>query len=99
MRRKSAAELTVIPVLPGRGRPEPPEDLDRLERNVWNQVVDALPGHWLDPAGQIVLRRTVAQAANCERHGARLRALRAQDQDAGEDAQALAAAHAALRKS
>jgi hypothetical protein len=26
--RKSAASISVVPVLPGRGRPEPPDDLD-----------------------------------------------------------------------
>lgn len=57
MPKKSSGALTVVPVVPGRGRPEPPADLDPLEQAVWRQVVDALPGHWLDPAGQLVLRR------------------------------------------
>jgi hypothetical protein len=52
--RKSAASLLVIPVLPRRGRPEPPADLDALEQRVWREVVDALPGHWLDSAGCLV---------------------------------------------
>jgi hypothetical protein len=88
----------MIPVLPGRGRPEPPEDLDPLERTIWNQVVDALPGHWLDLAAQIVLRRAVAQAAICERQEARLRALRARDQDGTEAAAGLVVAHGAVAK-
>jgi hypothetical protein len=29
---------------------------------------DALPGHWIDPAGQVVVRRLAAQAAVVERH-------------------------------
>jgi hypothetical protein len=37
--------------------------LDELERRIWREVVDALPGHWLDRAGQLVLRRLAAQAA------------------------------------
>src|SRR5215831_11320853 len=60
--RKSAASLSVVPVLPGRGRPEPPTDLDILEQRIWHEVVDALPGHWLDTAGQLILRRLAAQA-------------------------------------
>jgi hypothetical protein len=47
-------------------------------------VVGALPAHWLDPAGQQVLRRLVAQAVICERREARLRELRAQGQDGSE---------------
>ena len=52
----------------------------------------------LDPAGQLILRRLVAQAAISERREARLRQLRAQDQDGGEDADALAALHGVSAK-
>ncbi len=47
--RKSEASLTVIPVVPGQGRPEPPESLDTLERRIWRDVVAALPAQlgWL----------------------------------------------------
>src|SRR5215831_874613 len=81
MPRKAAAELAVVPLVPGRGRPEPPPDLDPLEQGVWRDVVAALPGHWIDPAGQVVLRRLVAQAAVAERQEMRLRQLRGQEQD------------------
>jgi hypothetical protein len=57
-----------------------------------------LPAHWLDPAGQQVLRRLVAQAVICERREVRLRELRAQGQDGSEEADALAAAHSATAK-
>ena len=77
MPRKAAAELAVVPLVPGQGRPEPPPDLDPLEQGVWRDIVAALPGHWIDPAGQVVLRRLVAQAAVAERQEARLRQLRA----------------------
>jgi len=96
--RRSAASLAVVPVLPGRGRPEPPTDLDVLEQRIWREVVDALPGHWLDQAGRIVLRRLVAQAAVTERQEVRLRQLRAQEQDDSEEAGALAAQHGVLAK-
>src|SRR3954447_25383545 len=91
--RKSAASLSIVPLVPGQGRPEPPASLDALEKQIWRDVVDALPAHWLDLAGQLLLRRLVAQAAIAERREARLRQLRTQDLDGGEDADALAALH------
>jgi hypothetical protein len=96
--RKSSASLSVLPVVAGRGRPEPPVGLDSLEKQIWRDVVDALPAHWLDLTGQIILRRLVAQAAISERREARLRQLRAQDQDGGQDADALAALHGVSAK-
>jgi hypothetical protein len=72
--------------------------LDELESRVWREVIDALPGHWLDRAGQLVLRRLVAQAAVSERQEVRLRQLRAQEQDGGEEAATLAAQHGVLAK-
>jgi phage terminase small subunit len=65
--RKSSASLSILPAVPGQGRPKPPAGLDSLEKRIWRNVVDALPAHWLDPAGQINLRRLVAQAAIAER--------------------------------
>jgi len=96
--RKSAASFQVVPLVPGQGRPEPPAGLDALEKRIWKDVVDALPAHWLDLAGQVVLRRLVAQAAIAERREARLRQLREQDLDAGEDADALAIMHGVTAK-
>ena len=90
--------LSVVPIVPGPGRPEPPASLDALEKQIWSDVVDALPARWLDLAGQLILRRLVAQAAIAERREARLRHLRAQDQDSGEDADAIAALHGASAK-
>jgi hypothetical protein len=98
MPRKAAAELAIVPRVPGRGRPEPPADLDPLEQRIWREVVDALPGHWLDRAGQLVLRRLAAQAAVSERQEARLRLLRAQEQDGGEEAAILVAQHGVVAK-
>jgi len=96
--RKSLASLSVVPLVPGQGRPEPPTSLDALEKQIWRDVVDALPAHWLDLAGQLILRRLVAQAAISERREARMRQLRAQDRDGGEDADALAALHGVSAK-
>jgi hypothetical protein len=100
MPRHSAAELAAprAPQVPGQGRPEPPEHLDDLEQAIWTEVVDALPPYWVDAAAQLVLRRLVAQAAIAERVEARLRLLRAREQDATDDAEALGARHAATAK-
>jgi hypothetical protein len=96
--RKSAASLSVVPVVPGQGRPEPPASLDSLEKRIWLDVVSALPPNWLDLAGQLILRRLVAQAAISERREARLRQLRAEEKDDGEDAAELAAMHSVSSK-
>ena len=98
MPRKSVASLSVVPRVPGRGRPEPPADLDALESRIWREVVDALPGHWLDTAGQLILRRLAAQAAVSERQEARMRQLRAQDKDDDEEAAILASQHGVMAK-
>lgn len=97
--RKSESALQVLPFVPGRGgRPPPPVELHATEAKIWRAVVDALPAFWIDPAGEIVLRRLCAQGAILERREARLRALRARDQDAGEEADALATAHGVTAK-
>ena len=55
--RKSAASVEVTPMLPGSGRPEPPASLSPVEARCWRDVIDALPGFWVDIAGQLILRR------------------------------------------
>src|SRR5262249_38300055 len=96
--RKSASSLAVVPLVPGQGRPEPPADLDIMEARVWREVVNALPGCWIDSAGQLILRRLAAQAAVTERQELRLRQLRADGQDITDAATELAAAHGATAK-
>src|SRR5262249_15190326 len=96
--RKSGASLVVVPLVPGQGRPEPPADLDSFEQQAWREVIAALPAHWVDPAGQIVLRRLVAQVAVSERWELQLRQLRAQDRDAGDDTSKLVSMHGAAAK-
>ena len=93
MPRRSDADLSIVPMLPGKGRPEPPKALDQIEARAWNDVIDALPGHWIDAAAQIVLRRVAAQVAIAERVEARLRDLALM----GDDPEALEAETAARR--
>jgi hypothetical protein len=87
MARRPAADLSIVPMVPGRGRPEPPKALDPIEARAWNDVIDALPGQWVDLAGQVILRRAAAQIAIAERVEARLRDLATM----GDDPEALAA--------
>jgi hypothetical protein len=97
--RKSAAAAEITPMMPGSGRPEPPAVLDQIEARIWRDVVDALPAHWLDLAGQLILRRLVCQAAIAERKEQRIRRLLRDDSvAAGEAIDELAAAHAAVAK-
>ena len=98
MPRKSVSSFSVVPLVPGRGRPQPPADLDALESRIWREVVGALPGHWLDAAGQLILRRLAAQAAVSERQETRLRQLRAQGEDVNEEATILARQHGVMAK-
>ena len=95
MPRRSAADLSIVPMLPGKGRPEPPKALDQIEARAWNDVIDGLPDRLIDPAGQLVLRRTVTQIAIAERLEDRLRRLALLDDDpkALEAEKAVAAMH------
>jgi hypothetical protein len=47
--------------------------LTQAEQSVWRAIVDSSPERWLDPAGQLILRRIVAQIAVVEQHEDRLR--------------------------
>jgi hypothetical protein len=78
MPRRSAADLSIVPMLPGKGRPAPPKALDQVEARAWNDIVDALPSQWIDSA-QLVLRRVAAQVAIAERVEDRLRDLALMD--------------------
>jgi hypothetical protein len=101
MPRRSEADLSIVPLLPGKGRPEPPKALDQTEARAWNDVIDALPSHWIDAAAQIVLRRVAAQIAIAERVEARLRdlAMRGDHLEALEAEQVLASMHRETAKS
>jgi hypothetical protein len=96
--RKSESSLTVVPVIPGAGRPAPPRGLDQQERRIWKSVVDALPAHWIDSAGQLVLRRVICLAASLACWEVRLRELRAQNAAGSEEAIKLAGQHANTAK-
>ncbi|HEY2402918.1 MAG TPA: hypothetical protein VGI23_21375 [Steroidobacteraceae bacterium] len=96
--RKSAASLSIVPSIPGQGRPPPPANLDRVEKKIWRDVVAALPDYSIDSAAQLVLKRLVTQAAIAERREQRLREMRATDQDATEAAVELINDHCTTAK-
>jgi hypothetical protein len=95
MPRRSAADISIVPMLPGKGRPEPPAELDQTEARAWRDVIDGLPGQWVDAASQLVLRRVAAQIAVAERLEDRLRRLGEMptDPEALEAEKAVAAMH------
>jgi hypothetical protein len=101
MPRRSNADLSIVPMLPGKGRPQPPKALDQIEARTWNDIVDALPGQWIDAAAQLVLRRVAAQVAIAERVEARLRDLAMREDEPGalEAQQVLAGMHRETAKS
>ena len=74
-------------MLPGKGRPEPPAELDQAEARAWRDVIDAVPSQWLDTGAQLILRRVVTQVAFAERLEERLRRLG----EMADDPEALAA--------
>lgn len=94
MPRRSSADLSIVPLIPGKGRPEPPRALDPIEARAFRDVVDAMPGQWLDAAASLILRRTVTQIAIAERIEARLRRLaRLEDEPEALAAEAALAVH------
>ena len=64
--RKSINALSVVPVIPGQGRPEPPRALDKAEKAVWRDIVGAMPPNWFGSECQPVLRRLCAQVVISE---------------------------------
>jgi hypothetical protein len=97
--RRSQASLSIVPAIPGAGRPDPPAHLDGNEAQVWRAVVDALPGRWIDAAGEQVLLRLVAQAAVAAGLETRLRGLRAQRPPDDKEIAMLAGMHGGVAKS
>ena len=98
MPRRSSADLHIVR-LPGKGRPEPPEQLDAAEQRAWRAIVDASPDGFLDGAGQLVLKRVCAQVAVVERLERRLRKMTEAGVDDIEAEIAIGRAHGERMKS
>ena len=91
--RKSINALSVVPLIPGQGRPEPPQALDRAEKAVWREIVGAMPLNWFGLECQPVLRRLCAQIVISEGLEAQLRKVRADGLSDSERAGRLAQVH------
>ena len=91
--RKSVNALSVVPVVPGQGRPEPPRALDKAEKAVWRAIVGAMPPNWFGSECQPVLRRLCAQVVISEGLEEQLRGVRADGISDSERAARLAEAH------
>ena len=91
--RKSMNALSVVPVIPGQGRPEAPSALDEAEKAVWREIVGAMPPNWFGLECQPVLRRLCAQVVISEGLEDQLRKIRADGSADSERAARLADAH------
>jgi hypothetical protein len=54
--RKAAADLEVVPLMPGDAKPPPPEDMSQKEADAWTSIVNAMPLRWFGRDCQPVLR-------------------------------------------
>jgi hypothetical protein len=91
--RKSINALSVVPLIPGQGRPEPPRVLDRAEKTVWREIVGSMPPNWFGLECQPILRRLCAQIVISEGLEEQLRKVRADGSGDSERAARLAQAH------
>ena len=91
--RKSMNALSVVPIIPGQGRPEAPSVLDEAEKAVWREIVGAMPPNWFGMECQPVLRRLCAQIVISEALEEQLRKVRADGLGDSERAARLAQAH------
>ncbi len=73
-RKPAAASFTVVPLVPGAGRPDPPAGLDGVEKRIWTAIVGSLPDHWIDAAGEQILRRGSASVRSRTTRGQAARA-------------------------
>jgi len=71
--RKTALNLAVIP---GEGRPEPPDDKPEDEAQVWRDVVGSMPPNWFSAPG--LLKLYCRHAARGDAVAQRVRTLLAQ---------------------
>ncbi|MBO0715964.1 MAG: hypothetical protein J2P55_01335 [Rhizobiales bacterium] len=73
MPRRSRDDLTVVPMTPGAGRPEPPAELDDDERAAWQEIVGALPANWFKTEALPLLRNLVGHIVMSRELARRLR--------------------------
>ena len=76
MPRRSSNDLSVVPMTPGAGRPEPPSELDADERTAWLEIVGAMPANWFKTEALPLLHDLVAHIVTSRELQRRLRAER-----------------------
>jgi phage terminase small subunit len=80
--RKSAAELSVVPLIPGaQRRPEPPKEFTAAEAEVWRLTVGAMRPDWFGPETRPLLRGYCTQVWICQLLQERLRGLSVDDKN------------------
>ena len=73
MPRRSSDDLSVVPITPGAGRPEPPSELDEDERAAWQEIVGAMPANWFKTEALPLLHGLVAHIVTSRELQRRLR--------------------------
>jgi hypothetical protein len=73
--RRSAADLAIVPVVPGaREGPTPPPGMSEPETVAWRRTVKAMPSGWFI-GSESVLRQYCIQITTCETLEGRLRTM------------------------
>ena len=65
--RKSAAELSILPVAVDRYRPEPPGYLREREVQIWRNIVSSVPGGWFNRSNEPLLVAYCRHVATSDR--------------------------------
>src|SRR5262249_31124700 len=74
--RKTAADLSLA-VIPGGGRPEPPDGMPEDEAEVWQTIVGAMPPGWFGPQNRDLLKRYCHVVCGAEATAQRVRRISA----------------------
>jgi len=70
--RKAAADVGIVPIMPGDAKPRPPEGMPEAEADVWRQTVAAMPVRYFGREVWPVLRGLCKQVVLRDMLGARL---------------------------
>jgi hypothetical protein len=54
---RKTTDLTVVPIVPGSQRLEPPNDIGVEEAIIWREIVGSMPAGWFNGASLSLLRR------------------------------------------
>lgn len=108
MPRKSREALSVVPMIPGAGRPQPPPELDEEESAHWRAIVGSMPPNWFKTESLPILRALIghivmSDVLQCrlrkDRHDMTLKDLKSITAMQNRETQAIVRLSAALRLS